>query len=377
MGWFAAAIPAITAGISAASSVAGAAGAAKGSKGARYQVDPNTGVLQGGLASGATTPEEQANADAALKEQAAAAQQAGNAAFLEKYRTQGYGGIGKNNRPTNSAQLVLDSTRGTVDAGRIMQKVDSPQELQKRYVESISDSSNQASNAFGAMGAKAMGEPRVNYTDARRWTGASGDLNRLRSTDAMMLQAAEGRVPSVAELQGQQQAQMAARNAYGLAASTRGASAGALAARAAIGQQGDIQAQAAQNAAMLRAQEMSQARGQLMDLRGTVAGMSQKDAMYDTDTRMNDRNWRYNTAMSAFGQGEQARQFGVQSGLQARGLVSSNEIAREQMRLQAHEGAEGRTAAGNSQDKTMGYDMFKRGMSGASDFAANAAKGSK
>ncbi len=95
---------------------------------------------------------------------------------------------------------------------------------------------------------------------------------------AMAQSAAEGRAPSMAQLQMKQGLDQAARQGLAMARSGRGNYNPALQ-RAALTQQGVMAQQGAQQSAMLRAQEMAQARSEYGGLSGNLLSSDQQRAM--------------------------------------------------------------------------------------------------
>lgn len=174
-----------------------------------------------------------------------------------------------------------------------------------------------AAAAFDAINQKMQNAPNLAQSEADRYRGLAqaadqrqgvqmnlDNYNQARgqSQNALGLAqaAAEGNAPSVAAMQMRQGLDQANNQAAGLAASARGGGGNlALASRAALQQQGTNAMQGVQNAAMLRANEMAQARQQYMQgaqqMQQTDLAQSGQQAALDAQQRqMNDaRNQQY------------------------------------------------------------------------------------
>lgn len=88
-------------------------------------------------------------------------------------------------------------------------------------------------------------------------------------------QAAQGQVPSAAQLQAQQQATQGAANQFGIASALQGGMSGGNALRNAQEGAANLQANVANQNAVLRAQEMAQARDQYASAVGQARGQDQ------------------------------------------------------------------------------------------------------
>jgi hypothetical protein len=108
-----------------------------------------------------------------------------------------------------------------------------------------------------------VAENRMNNAqmDAATMRENAGDVGRQQRALGLAEDAAMGRAPSVAEIQGQQQLQQAMQSQLAMAARARGGNM-SLALRSAGQNAANMGVQGAQNAAMLRAQEMATARDQ-------------------------------------------------------------------------------------------------------------------
>lgn len=171
--------------------------------------------------------------------------------------------------------------------------------------------------AFDTVNQKMQNAPSLAQSEADRYRGLAGaadarqgvqmnldNYNQARGQSQSALglaqAAAEGNAPSVAAMQMRQGLDQANNQAAGLAASARGGGGNlALASRAALQQQGQNSMLGVQNAAMLRANEMAQARQQYMQgaqqLQQTDLAHSGQQAALDAQQRqMNDaRNQQY------------------------------------------------------------------------------------
>jgi hypothetical protein len=121
-----------------------------------------------------------------------------------------------------------------------------------------------------------------NVMSARGLGVSAQDQARQQRALAMAEEAASGKTPSVAEMQGRQQLEQALQGQMALAARARGGNM-SLALRSAGQNAAQLQGQAAQNAAILRAQEMQQAREQFL-------GGSEKAARLGLDAATERQN---------------------------------------------------------------------------------------
>jgi hypothetical protein len=100
-----------------------------------------------------------------------------------------------------------------------------------------------------------LGNERATYTP-------SISPQQQQQALGMLQQAAQGNAPSAAQLQAQQQATQGAANQFGIASALQGGMSGGNALRNAQEGAANLQANVANQNAVLRAQEMAQARGQ-------------------------------------------------------------------------------------------------------------------
>lgn len=160
----------------------------------------------------------------------------------------------------------------------------------------------------------------------------AGDVARQQRALGLAEDAAMGRAPSVAEIQGQQQLQQALQSQLAMAARARGGNM-SLALRSAGQSAAQMQGQAAQSAAMLRAQEMATARDQFargsQGARDTSAqfdlarqGLTQQGAR-DMAATASDRTKMGLTAQTTNQQfGLSAAQLAAEEKARLRGLIS-------------------------------------------------------
>lgn len=178
----------------------------------------------------------------------------------------------------------------------------------------------------------AMGAVQANPVAAQQIRGANINVNpfnrAMRAQDAlagqggqalgMLQQAAQGAVPSAAELQGRQQLQQALANTQSMAASSRGgADARAAAQRQAMMTNAQISGQVINQAQAGRAAEMAAARGQLVAGVGQQQGLAQQQAGQFAQMAQASAGLRQQAALANQGaslQAAQAQQQGILAG---------------------------------------------------------------
>jgi hypothetical protein len=141
------------------------------------------------------------------------------------------------------------------------------------------------------------GSPSANYSQAQDdYTRSLQSREQQSALGDSYWDAIRGTGPSVAQQQLLQGRDMTISNANAMAASARGGVNQAAARRQAMGIGGDAMQQAAQQAAMVRAQEVADARSGLSGLLGTQRGQdlgqrgqSQQQAQYDVDAELRQR----------------------------------------------------------------------------------------
>jgi hypothetical protein len=182
--------------------------------------------------------------------------------------------------------------------------------------------------------AQQVSAPRI--TPTRIQTGVSdaraGDAMQARGQQQQALGllsgAAQGTAPSVAQQQLQQGMDAGLRQQAAMAASARGGGGGQLMAQREAAMQGaQLQQQTAGNAAMLRAQEMAQARGQFADMTSGIRAGDQT-AQQLAQQQAQAQAGLYQQGQIAGGQlGLQAGMANQMAGLQMTGLDDTQTLA--------------------------------------------------
>lgn len=163
--------------------------------------------------------------------------------------------------------------------------------------------------------------PKTDYTQA------NADYAQQQNALGMMRSAAEGKEPSVAQLQMQQGQRDAAAAAQGMASTARGGGGNAmLAMRQAQGANAEGAARTNQQAAMLRAQEMAQAREAYGGMAGNMRGQSAQQAQFQTQAAMQQTGMNDQRAM-----GYEDLEHKMRAQQQNAGVAAMNATAQSQM----------------------------------------------
>lgn len=212
------------------------------------------------------------------------------------------------------------------------------QALEVGYAQGVDVSGQKAVENIGNLQQQYMQQGQA--AQGRQAYGIGGAYNAiapgaLQSTNTMLTNAATGAVPSVAELQGQQQMQQANANAVGLAAGGQTPAARALGMRTAIQGFGQNAAQSAQAQAIARAGEMAQARGALAGFQTGVAGQQLQSEL--AQRQANDEMMRslYGYGLSAEELQERSRQASIQQGLAVRQAQQQARQSEQELRAGA------------------------------------------
>ncbi len=275
MPFLAAAAPALAAGVGTAAASAGINALASGGGGAPVAPIATPQMDPGGFAYGGATAGEGATQAAKV----AADQAAGDAQLLQQLVTMGRT-MGQQNQsqqafnalpPDQKARITALMAAGGGDADKAVALANAGVEAAHKNVAAVGAQAGpsfaqQEMGRYGDLAAGAQGRaaPTANLTayDQSRGLAMGSRGDQVHATD-LARGAAEGNAPSAAQGVLQQGLDASNAGASSLAASVRGGGGNlANATRAAMQQQGVNSAQAGQQASILRAQEMAQARAQ-------------------------------------------------------------------------------------------------------------------